>query len=280
MIADRRLNFCDRSPEARKVALGQGRQRQHHRKPAEMGGKRGRKRWQGGKGGELLLPVNSFAGGIEDEKDAPLRGERQASDHRSKKAYRAVPAVKRDATLQEEGAAQSGALAAAEGKSVGRRIERKSVQMSEPGGNCKRELRPGSQSRMRGNGLLDNEAMAAGQAEAPKGDLEMTRRTLGLRPSDGNPPITRELDTELRFIERQSETAETAAKAAVQVKKSEVQSRRCRNRHAAPHAESSRDITAEADCLVVLVPALCSSTGFLGTVAERSEAINDERTKG
>jgi hypothetical protein len=69
-------------------------------------------------------------------------------------------------------------------KRIARLIRREAFEAPQCRGDAKRELGPGTQARMRGNGFVNSQAIGLGQAQVAREKSKIGRRALRLQPLD------------------------------------------------------------------------------------------------
>jgi hypothetical protein len=105
-------------------------------------------------------------------------------------------------------------------------------------GYGERELGPGAQARMRGNGFVNSQSIGWGQAQVAREKSEMARCAVRPQSFDRRRRGAADCQAGRWAVDRKPEAPETAAKSAIHIEKSEVKSGRCRHRHAVEHDPS------------------------------------------
>ena len=177
--------------------------------------------------------MHAFARAVENEHQAPLGREGEASDDGRGGIPSGAAAVDHEAALLEEPESQTGPRSPAEHAC---NLEAAGIEIEEPrhaDSDAERELRSGSESGVRGDRFLNVDVNARRQVEVLRQRVRVADRARRIRSLRSHSGRGGETNPGEGAFQREAQAAVAAAQAAVQIDETHVQPGRCMNANAA-----------------------------------------------
>ena len=232
MIADDFLNPGDAVAERLEILFGGAGQDLHERAAADFGRRVGRKARQSGERPRFRRAMRALDARVQDQKNAPIPREVHPRDDRRDLGVRPPAGVDRQAAALEQGDAHARTRAAIEQARILARVEGQSRKPAKRGRDRQRELGPGAESGMRGNGLRDDELPAGIEAKAFGDAARQHRAPLALLAQHLEARRLAKVNAGLERVDGETDRTEPSAKIPGEIKKTQMQAGRRRDLNA------------------------------------------------
>jgi hypothetical protein len=208
VVPEMGLEFLDCATEARKIALGHGRQGLHEDQPAQVSRGRFVERWKPRERCALGRAVHPPTMMIKNNQHTPAVRERHAADDRRDGGRGPASAIDHETSAIEQADAYAGAGTAAETDRIAANVERQAMQAPQSNRHRQGDMGARAEARMRRYDLLDGDGVDVAKAEKALHGNKMASRSVALGTADLRASRRADRDPGPRAADREPDAAE------------------------------------------------------------------------